>query len=309
MTMRGKPIREAQRREPRGEVIRSRENQWLKRFREALSATADGGGNDGARSLGLEGPRLVSEGLRSAATLDAILVSESGERHLTTLRTALANYQATNHAPPRILRTTDALFDSIAGTETPQHIAALARLREFSLGDLLQSENALLAVMIAVQDPGNVGTVIRSAEAFGANGLIAAGPTASPWSQKALRASAGSALRLPMLRERAPATLLTQLRAAGLRLYAACLRAVEGRDPVPLADADFRGRVAILIGNEAAGLPEEILRSADVLVRVPLAAPVESLNAGVAASLLLYEAARRRGPIAAGEILSDDAKR
>jgi len=293
-----------------GEVIRSRGNQWLKRFREALSASADGANAcDGVRRLGLEGPRLVREALRSAASLDAILVSESGERHLTTLRAALAGYQTAHGAPPRILRTTDTLFDSIAGTETPQHIAAMAQLREFSFDDMLQSENALVAVLVGVQDPGNVGTAIRSGEAFGASGLIAAGDTASPWSQKTLRASAGSALRLPLLRERTPMTLLARLRTAGLRLCASCLRPVEGREPAALAEADFRGRVALLIGNEAAGLPEEVSRSADVLVRVPLAAPVESLNAGVAASLLLYEAARQRGRIAVNEMHSGGAKR
>jgi len=312
VSMRGKSIREAPRQAVRGEVIRSRDNQWLKRFREALAVSADGsnardGVRDSARTLGLEGPRLVGEGLRSAV-LDAILVSESGERHLTALRSALGGYQAARGAPPRILRTTDALFDSIAGTETPQHIAALARPCKFSLGDMLAPKNALIAVLIAVQDPGNVGTAIRSAEAFGASGMIAAGGTASPWSQKALRASAGSVLRLPLLRESAPAALLAQLRAARLRLCASCVRPMEGREPVSLAEVDLRGPTALLIGNEAAGLPVEVLRSADVLVRVPLTAPVESLNAGVATSLLLYEAARQRGGIAANEIRPGDTK-
>ncbi len=278
----------------RGEVIRSRDNQWLKRFRAALNDSAD----TKSGLIGVEGPRLLQEALQSAATVETILLSDSGERHLSSLRNALAQHQAARGAMPRVLRATDALFASVAGTETPQHIAALVKLRKFAFEDLFAGTDSLVVVMVGVQDPGNLGTALRSAEAFGASGVIATRGTAYPWSQKALRASAGSALRVPVLAGIPPATALAQLRISGAQLCASCVHPVEGRACVAPSQIDFCGPVALLIGNEAAGLPEDVLRSADTLVRIPLAPPVESLNAGVAAGLLLYEAARQRGRLA-----------
>ena len=147
-----------------------------------------------------------------------------------------------------------------------------------------------MVVLVEVQDPGNVGTIVRSAEAFGATGLAATRGTANPFSPKALRASAGSALRLPVLAGASAPVLLTQLRASGVRIFAAS----SERGAAP-HESNLRAAAALLIGNEGGGLPPEVERSADARIRIPVAAPVESLNAAVAASVLLYEAARQRG--------------
>jgi RNA methyltransferase, TrmH family len=166
-------------------------------------------------------------------------------------------------------------------------------------------------VLAGVQDPGNVGTLLRTAEAFGASGAAACSAggigTANPFEPKALRASAGSALRLPILRGVAAPLLLAQLRVAAVRIYAAC---PEEHFPAPAGSsgkvlapwqADWRAPAALLIGNEGAGLPAELARSADAIVRIPQAAapeagvPIDSLNAAVAGGILLYEAARQRG--------------
>jgi TrmH family RNA methyltransferase len=326
--------RTATQRDSGEEVIRSRDNQWVKRFRAALREAVP----PSAGQISVEGPHLVGEALRVAAgglTVDAILIDTSGERHLKAFAPLLRDYgtegrrsknygvangdrardaagdrdQRSGRAMPRILRTTDDIFRSLAGTETPQGIAALVRLREYSLDDLFdetfvnEKSNSLLVVLVGVQDPGNVGTAVRSAEGFGASGLVATKGTAHPWSQKALRASSGSALRLPIAAGISPAELMAQLHArahagaSGLRISAACVHPPAGRTAIAPEQTDLRGPVALLIGNEAAGLDESVLRSADTLIRVPLAPPVESLNAGVAASLLLYEAARQRGTI------------
>ena len=194
-----------------------------------------------------------------------------------------------------MLRTSDRLFDSVTGTETPQGIAALVRLRETSFDDLLKGGTPLVVLLIGVQDPGNVGTIVRSAEAFGATGAVATRGTAQPFSPKALRGSAGSALRLPVISGIAPAIILTQLRVAGLQIYAASSSA-NAAALLPSA-VDLKVPCALLIGNEGAGLPDEIERAADQLVRIPLAVPVESLNAAVAAAVLLYEAARQRNAL------------
>jgi len=273
------------------DVITSRDNKWLKQFRAALRGT----GPREDEPIGVEGPKLVEEALRSGLEAEALLVSESGERDARRILDA-ASASDTGIPRSRVLRTTNRLFEGVAGTETPQGVAALFRQRVWGFDDVLRGPGAmresspLVIVLAAVQDPGNVGTILRSAEAFRATGVVAARGTADPWSPKALRASAGSALRLPVLRGMAIPVVLAQLKMARLKIYAAA-SAAEARGPV----ADLREAAAILVGNESNGLPTEVLRAADATVSIPMAPAVESLNAGVAASLLLYEAARQRG--------------
>jgi RNA methyltransferase, TrmH family len=269
---------------PQPEPITSRDNRWLKLFREALRE----GFLANENLIGIEGPHLIGEALRSGLPFDVCLVSPAGEKHLAALPSAC-------FAGARVLRTTDRLFDGVAATEHPQGIAALVRPRESTFDDLVRGNIPLVVVLAAVQDPGNVGTVVRSAEAFGATGCAATRGTADPWSSKALRASAGSALRLPLLRGMAPAVLLAQLRVAGLALLAATSKPARDANAIPLGSAEqLQSGCAIFIGSEGAGLAPEILHSADAQIAVPMAAGVESLNAGVAASVILYEAARRR---------------
>ncbi|MFZ0641252.1 MAG: RNA methyltransferase [Candidatus Acidiferrales bacterium] len=264
--------------------ITSRDNHWLKTFRAALHASRPSLREEDGR-IALEGVHLVTEAIRSGLKIEAVLASASGERHLAALQAGLDR-------PTLILRTTDKLFDSVAATETPQGIAALACAPEFTLENLLRGADSLVVVMVAAQDPGNVGAILRSAEAFGVTGVIATRGTAHPYSPKALRASSGSSLRLPVLAELAAPIALAQLRVSGLKIFAASSsRNAAAQRPDEL---DLRAPFALLIGNEGAGLPPEIERSADALIRIQLAEPVESLNAAVAASLILYEAARQR---------------
>jgi len=171
-------------------------------------------------------------------------------------------------------------------------------------------------VLAGVQDPGNVGTLVRTAEAFGATGIAACAAgaigTANPYAPKALRASAGSALRLPIARGISAPVLLAQLRIAGVCIYAACpeeMSDTAANEPRKKSMApweiDWRGPAALLVGNEGAGLPSDLMHSADAIVRIPHApspgtvhpegSSGESLNAAIAGSILLYEAARQRG--------------
>jgi RNA methyltransferase, TrmH family len=285
-------------------VITSRDNKWLKMFRAALRGT--GPARD--EPIGVEGTRLVREALRSGLEAEALLVSESGEHDLAKILEAASQTEA-GIPRERILRTTDRLFSGVAGTETPQGVAALFREPVWGLEDVLRgavgsTRNAALVVVLAgTQDPGNVGTILRSAEAFGATGAVATRGTADPWSPKALRASAGSALRLPLLRGMAIPVLLAQLKIERVRVIAASAGASTDNperpsglttfDP-PASEEALRGAVAIFIGNEGAGLPSEVEHAADQRVSIPMSRAVESLNAGVAASVLLYEVARQR---------------
>ncbi len=204
------------------DVITSRDNKWLKQFRAALRGT---GPRDG-EPIGVEGPKMVEEALRSGLEAEALLVSEAGEREAGRILDA-ASASEMGIPRSRVLRTTNKLFEGVAGTDTPQGVAALFRQRAWGFDDILRGPGAmrerspLVIVLAAVQDPGNVGTILRSAEAFGATGAVAARGTADPWSPKALRASAGSALRLPVLRGMAIPMLLAQLKMAGVKIYAA----------------------------------------------------------------------------------------
>jgi len=298
-------------RDLRSEVIQSRDNKWLKAFRAALR----GGGPDPDEPIGVEGPKLVEEAFCAGLDAAALLVSAAGESEL--LRILYAAGQTEKGIPrSRILRTTDKLFASVAGTETPQGVAALFRRHEWRFEDLLhgapsrdgdlRGDAPLVIVLAGVQDPGNVGTIMRSAEAFGATGAIAARGTADPWSPKAVRASAGSALRLPLLRGMAVPTTLVQLRVAGLKIYAATSKSKadeqaehKHREQPTHAEktrltAELSGPSAIFIGSEGHGLPPEVEHAADALISVPISESVESLNAAVAASIVLYEAAKHR---------------
>lgn len=277
-------------------VITSRDNRWLKLFRAALRGSSPGA--DGR--IGIEGPHLLEEALRSGLKLDAVLVSPAGEKHRQRLWPGASSNHPGRPDRPRFLRTTDAVFAAVAGTETPQGIAALARPRNWAFEDLLRGDVPLVVVLSAVQDPGNVGTILRSSEAFGATGAVVTRGTAHPLAPKTLRASAGSALRLPIVSGPAAPVVMAQLRVSGLKIFAAASTSAPNTSPVMPAEADLRGPLALFIGNEGAGLPPEVSHSADCLLRVPLTPEVDSLNAAVAASVLLYEAARQRGTGSSG---------
>jgi TrmH family RNA methyltransferase len=277
-------------------IITSRDNRWLKEFRIALR----GGLPSEFGAVGVEGPRLVEESLRSTSPIRAVLFSESGERH----RARLAPYLDRPEVAIPILQTTDRLFEGIADTENPQGVAALVTPRTFSFDDISRpSANAsspLIVVLAGVQDPGNVGTIIRTASAFGATAAVVApsgqSGTANPFAPKSLRASAGAALHLPILIGVALPRLLAQFRVSGIQSLASSSREPSADQQPLLAPwhVDWRQPVALLIGNEGSGLPEEIERSADARIRIPMSSSVESLNAAAAAAVLFYEAARQR---------------
>jgi|CZKC01.1.fsa_nt_gi TrmH family RNA methyltransferase len=287
------------------ESISARENHWLKRFRVALA----GPPASGEITLGIEGVRLVEEALRSNIKVEAVLVSESGRKHLARIIPGIGR-------ETRLLATSDALFANLAATETTQGVAAIVWPRRATLDDLFGGHNSakaiakvsnstLIVVLVGVQDPGNVGTILRTAEAFGATGVAACRSngigTAHVFSPKVVRASAGAAFRLPVAEGISTATLQRQLRASGVRMLAATSSPSDSLVVTPW-QADMSGAIAIFIGNEGAGLPLEVVQTADVRVRIPLATArglesesVESLNAASAAAILLYEAASQRG--------------
>ncbi|HKN74128.1 MAG TPA: RNA methyltransferase [Candidatus Acidoferrum sp.] len=295
--------------------LTSRDNRWLKEFRMALR----GGLPTESGSVGVEGVRLVEEALRSGCPIEAVLFSESGERH----HERLAPFIGRPEMAFPTLRTTDRLFEGLADTEHPQGVAALVHPRSSTLDELLNAPShacsPLLVVLAGVQDPGNVGTILRTAAAFGATGAVTAASgqsgTASPFSPKALRASAGAALHLPILPGMSLPILLAQLKIANVRTLASSAHeppqissplvgtqhaAPHSSTIAPLLspwEVNWCEPVALLVGNEGAGLPEEVERNADTRVRIPMASGIESLNAAAAAAVLFYEAARQRNSL------------
>lgn len=267
--------------------IRSPTNALLKVFRRAL---ADGATRQGW--LAVEGPLLVEEALdagrgepraNSTVVVHSVLVARGAARKFRQLVDRLPE-------DAEVAEVEDRLFDQVAETETPQGIAALVELPAHDLEAILAAHDALIVVACRLQDPGNLGTMMRSARALGGSALIILPSTVSPFNPKAVRSSAGAIFQLPVLRGVEPATLARRARAAGVQLVAA-----DRHAPLPVTEADLRGPVALLIGQEAAGLPPEIAREAGVNVSIPIRAGTDSLNAAVAASILLYEAARQRG--------------
>jgi TrmH family RNA methyltransferase len=259
--------------------ITSPTNSLLKVFRRAL---AEGETREGW--LAVEGPHLVEEALQGGAvSVHSVLVSTSGR----------AKFQGLLERLPReaeVAQVADALFQKVAQTENPQGIAALVELPHHDLTALLARRDALLLVACGIQDPGNLGTMMRSAQAFGATALITLKETVNPFNPKVVRSSAGAIFRLPVFRDARPAELVSSLRAAGVRIIAA-----DRHSPASLAEADLRGAVAFLIGREATGLPPEVAREAALLLSIPIRPETDSVNAATAAGIFIYEAARQRG--------------
>jgi len=262
--------------------VSSRQNALVKDLRKAFSQaelTQQG-------FMAIEGVRMIEEAIRSGLRFQAVFFSESGRVHCGRLLPQIAS-----HAEALLLP--EEVFLSAVATETPQGVAALVKPKtprlEDIVGDHGESADDLLIVGLAgVQDPGNVGTVIRSAEAFSARAVLLGEKTASHFNSKVVRASAGSVFREPVIRVPL-AEAIASLKEHGVRVVA-----TSSHKGSPLDETSLTGPLALLIGSEGAGLPPVVAAQADELVTIPHSARVESLNAGIAASILLYEARRQR---------------
>jgi TrmH family RNA methyltransferase len=265
---------------PAPETLRSRANPLYKRLR----ALRDKGSAAGLCLV--EGPKLALEGLSAGL---AFVEAAASPRVETTPSGAAALEQLRARSVP-VRRMAAELVASLSEAETSQGLVAIAKRPSFELESVLRGPDPLVLVVDGVQNPGNLGALLRSAEAAGATGALLAAGCADPLSWKALRGSMGSAFRLPHLRGLPLDDALEALEARGIRLLATAKSGERRYD-----EADLRGPVAILLGREGSGLPPEAQRRAAARLRIPLQPPVESLNVGVAAALVLFEAARQRG--------------
>jgi len=258
--------------------VTSRANPRVKQLRAAFNGHARLSGG----LVAIEGEHLLSEAMRSGLVFKTIFVSD---------RRGVPDWVPKN---VELIELTEDVFSSVVDTQSPQGLAALLVPPKWTLTDAVSpSTTPLLLVAAGLQDPGNMGTLIRSAEAFGAAAVLTTVGTVSEWNQKALRASAGSVFRVPVVQVAADNLLV--LKSRGVRLMAAVAPESEPRSGVVEASiADLGGACALMVGNEGAGLAAEWLELADTRITIPMPGQVESLNAAVAGSLLLYEAARQR---------------
>ncbi len=190
----------------------------------------------------------------------------------------------------QLVEVSGAVLNALSPVNSPTGVVASARIPASTSASVLTPAPALVLAATGLQDPGNAGAIIRSAAAAGATGVVLDDVSADPWGWKALRASMGSAFHLPVVRSRAIAGLLAEWRHAGLRIVATVPRGGQS-----MYDVDFTPPTAIVLGGEGAGLPDDLMASADARVSIPMRGPIESLNAAVAAAVLLYEARRQRG--------------
>ena len=231
----------------------------------------------------LDGWHLVEEALAAALPLETVLVDVNvADAHTGTLARCIT-------AGAQVVTGTAQVLAAASPVQTSTGVVAIGRRPEVALSHLLSPAPALLLAAFGLQDPGNAGALIRSAAAAGATGVLLDATSANPYTWKALRASMGTALRLPVRRDADAAGHLAHLRASGLRLIATTPHG--GRS---LYATDLRGPVCLLLGAEGAGLPPALLDTADDRVHIPMARGVESLNVAVAGALLAFEAARQR---------------
>ncbi len=262
--------------------IEGRHNALVKELRQAFAhaeRTEDGG-------CAIEGLRIMEEATRSGLRFRAVFFKESAQNLAERLLPQIGATVDTLLLP-------DKLFDGTVPTETPQGVAALVRLKDFSLADVLERlQVGPIIVLAGLQDPGNLGTILRSAEAFGSAGVVLGEGTVSPFNSKVIRASAGSIFRLPVVVAKTVGGLeevSAKLRGKNVRLMA-----TSSHKGTPLDQANLTGPSAVFIGSEGSGLPRAVLAQADEFIAIPHTSQVESLNAGVAGSIVLYEAARQR---------------
>lgn len=234
----------------------------------------------------VEGPRLVGEALTSGTAFHAVFVCpELFSEEYRGLLTALPPDVPVLELPP-------AVFRQLTFTEAPQGIVAVAEMRRWTWEDCCRPALGGAELVVAVdglQDPGNLGTILRAAEALGAGGALLGAGTADPWNPKAVRATMGAIFRFPVAVEEDLPARLTALRERGVRVRVAAARAAR-----PAYEVDWRGPAAFVLGNEGAGVSPAVAALADEAVRIPMPGRAESLNAGMAAGILLYEALRQR---------------
>lgn len=226
----------------------------------------------------IEGPNLINEALENGAEI--VFLVESVEKEFLT--------EHTYDAPVYVM--SEPLFRKVTETETPQGILAVVKKKVFSEEAFFRVNPQRTNLLVAdrIQDPGNLGTMMRTADAAGYQGVILLKGTVDPYSSKVVRSAAGALFRLPLLFLDTPEDVLRVLKARQRKIVCTVLSGGQ-----PYYDAEIKEQIALVIGNEGNGICQELFEGADLLVSIPMTAGSESLNAAVSAGILMYESMRQ----------------
>jgi RNA methyltransferase, TrmH family len=269
------------------ERITSRQNPVVGKYRDAARGVTD--------HVLLDGVHLVSDALAAGVRLQHLMISAAASQTPEVAQLLEQISPSTG-----IVLASETVMDAVSPVRSSSPVVALASRPAHDRAPF-EAPSPLVVVICDVQDPGNVGAIVRVAESAGASGVIVAGQTADPFGWKALRGSMGSALRLPIV---AIPTIDAALGHA--RAHGATIIATVPRGGVSVFDSVLTGATALLVGGEGPGLPPPVIEQADARITIPMESPVESLNAAVAAAVLLYEARRQRRSAAAAAPASRD---
>ncbi len=275
------------------ERISSRQNPVVKRFRDLVRAARPVAGTAGlgghAIDVLLDGEHLVQEALLCDIPIEIAAFSDKQLGNVLSPVARIARDVTSRGG--RVLVVSDQVLAAMSPVQHPSGVVAIARARPADVRVVMATvtDLPLVLVLAGLQDPGNVGAIIRAAAAFGASGVVAIEGSANPFSWKALRGGMGGTFRLPIAARGSLSEVVASGRELGVRLVAAV-----PRGGTPLPQLDLRAPTAIVLGGEGAGVPHTTMAAVHETVTIPMQAPVESLNVAIAAALILYEASRQR---------------
>ncbi len=265
-------------------MITSANNQQLKAVSALLKKSKE---RKEKKSFVVEGPRMVVEA--PAESLKAVYVSENFEKNPEN-QALIKDLEAKCKVSGAVFEVVaDAVFKSVSDTQTPQGIMAVVSMPEYSLEQLLDGDKTHLLILESIQDPGNLGTMIRTGEGAGVTGIIMNKTTVDLFNPKTIRSTMGSIYRIPYYVTEDLSQTLNQLKGKEISLYAAHLKGEHY-----YTEEDYTKACGFLIGNEGNGLSDDIANQADSYIKIPMEGQVESLNAAISATLLMYEANRQR---------------
>ncbi len=260
-------------------MITARNNPQLKQVTALLKKRKE---REEAGAFVCEGHKMFFEILRQAP--ERIVKAYWSEKGLA----GLSEEEKAELAACSYETVSDAVFDQIAETVTPQGVLAIVRMPEYTMEQMLSEDDARILVLESLRDPGNLGTIVRTAEAAGMTGIVLSEDSVDIYNPKVVRSTMGAILRVPFVYTTELTEKLDDLKERGLTLYAAHLSG-----SVPYTEPDYGRKYAIMIGNEANGLTPEATAKAQTCVRIPMEGQVESLNAAVAAAILMFHAKTR----------------
>ena len=265
-------------------MITSKSNQQMKQVSLLLKKAKE---RKSTKTFVVEGPRMVVEA--PVEKLKAVYVAEGFENNKENSALLRELKDKCDKANAIYEVVADNVFKSVSDTQTPQGIMAVVEMPSHSLSELLSGNNTHLLILESIQDPGNLGTMVRTGEGAGVTGVIMNKTTVDLFNPKTIRSTMGSIYRVPFFVADDLTETMKELQEKGVSLYAAHLKGEHAYD-----EEDYTGACGFLIGNEGNGLSDEIANLADTYIKIPMEGQVESLNAAISATLLMYEANRQR---------------